>query len=129
MKINKKKLRGMTLVEVVIAIVIFAALSLVLVVVGNSIEAHQRAARKLNNKVAVQGPIAEAQNKQSALLVNDEYEIKVEKSGDSSASVIVKGKLYSVEPFSVDDAGNQIPDPTAEDGNLSFIEIQKPSNP
>ena len=84
MKKNKKKLRGMTLVEVVIAIVIFAALSLVLVVVGNSIEAHQRAARKLNNKVAVQGPIAEAQNKQSALLVNDEYEIKVEIKGETN---------------------------------------------
>lgn len=129
MKKNKKKLRGMTLVEVVIAIVIFAALSLVLVVVGNSVEAHQRAARKLNNKVAVQGPIAEAQNKQSALLVNDDYEITVEKSGDSSASVVVKGKLYSVEPFSIDDAGNQIPDPTADGGNLSFIEIEKPTNP
>lgn len=129
MKKNKKKLRGMTLVEVVIAIVIFASLSLVLVVVGNSIEAHQRAARKLNNKVAVQGPIAEAQNKQSALLVNDDYEITVEKSGDSSASVVVKGKLYSVEPFSVDDAGNQIPDPTSEGGNLRFIEIEKPTNP
>ena len=126
MKKNKKKLRGMTLVEVVIAIVIFASLSLVLVVVGNSIEAHQRAARKLNNKVAVQGPIAEAQNKQSALLVNDDYEITVEKSGDSSASVVVKGKLYSVEPFSVDDAGHQIP---AEGGNLRFIEIEKPTNP
>ncbi|MCM1008940.1 MAG: type II secretion system GspH family protein [Ruminococcus flavefaciens] len=129
MKKNKKKLRGMTLVEVVIAIVIFASLSLVLVVVGNSIEAHQRAARKLNNKVAVQGPVAEAQNKQSALLVNDDYEITVEKSGDSAASVVVKGKLYSVEPFSVDDAGNQIPDPTAEGGNLRFIEIEKPTNP
>lgn len=128
MKKRKKKLSGMTLVEVIIALVVFAAISLILVLLGNSVEAHHRAARRLNDKVVVQGPIAEAQNEKSALLVNDDYEITVEKSGDASAAVVVKGKLYSVEPFSVDDEGNQIPDPTADNVNLRFIEIQNPND-
>lgn len=127
MKKRKKKLSGMTLVEVIISIAVFAAITLILTLLGRSVEAHQRAAKRLNDKVAVQGPIAEAQNEKSALLVDDEYEITVKKSNDAMAAVVVKGKLYSVEPFSVDDAGNQIPDPTADSANLKFIEIEKPT--
>ena len=51
MKKTKKKLRGMTLVEVIIAILVFALLGMVLMGVGNATDAHQRSARKYNNKV------------------------------------------------------------------------------
>ncbi len=127
MKKRKKKLSGMTLVEVIISIAVFAAITLILTLLGRAVESHQRTAKRINDKVAVQGPIAEAQNEKSALLVDDEYEITVQKSGDASAEVVVKGKLYSAEPFSVDNNGNQIPDPTADNANLKFIEIEKPT--
>lgn len=126
MKKRKKKLSGMTLVEVIISIAVFAAITLILTLIGRSVDAHRKAAKNINDKVAVQGPIAEAQNEKSALLVDDDYEITVQKSGDASAEVVVKGKLYSAEPFSVDDEGNQIPDPTAGNANLRFVEIEPP---
>ena len=125
MKKKKKKLRGMTLVEIVISLLVFALLGVVLVGVGNAIDAHQRAARKTTDKVAVEGPVAEAQNKNDALLLNDDYTIEVKAEGAASG-VEVKGKLYSVERYTVDENGSTVPDPNNDPDNLKFIDIQKP---
>ena len=93
MKKSKKKLRGMTLVEVIIAILVFALLGMVLMGVGNATDAHQRSARKYNNKVNEEGPIAEAQNDSNAILINKDYKITVGQTGGTP--VTVSGKMYS----------------------------------
>lgn len=153
MKKSKKKLRGMTLVEVIIAILIFALLGMVLLGVGNATDAHQRAARKTNKKVNEEGPIAEAQSEENAILLNRDYQIVVGEKKAAGATdsdevkekgykvvnpVTIHGRLYSVEKGLVDestgklltddgtDKGNNIPDPNNDKGNFKFIEIDKP---
>ncbi|MBQ8181300.1 MAG: type II secretion system protein [Ruminococcus sp.] len=125
---KKKKLKGMTLVEIIVAIAVFAAVSLILVMLGTAVDAQQRSARRVNKKVAVQGPIAEAQNDTNALLLNDEFDIVVAKKDSPESKVTVKGKLYSTQEFTIDDDGNKVADPDADEANLKFIEIQKPSS-
>ena len=124
---KKKKLKGMTLVEIIVAIAVFAMVSLILVMLGTAVDAQQRSARRVNKKVAVQGPIAEAQNDGNSYLLDDEYEISVAKKGSPSTGVTIKGKLYSTQGYTGDADGNQIPDPDADKANLKFIEIQKPT--
>ncbi len=92
-KKSKKKLRGMTLVEIIIALAVFAMLGVVLVLAALSVEKHSRAARNINEKVAVQGPIAEAQNLDGSVLVDDNLEIKV------NSNITVKGKLYDTGDY------------------------------
>ncbi len=123
---KKKKLKGMTLVEIVVSIAVFAAISLILVMIGSAVNAQERSATRVNRKVAVQGPIAEAQNDSNALLLDEEYEIYVAKKDSPSSGVTVTGKLYSTQKFTIDEDGNQVADPNAEKANLKFIEIQKP---
>ncbi len=123
---KKKKLKGMTLVEIVVSIAVFAAISLILVMVGSAVNAHQRSANRVNRKVAVQGPVAEAQNDVNAILVNDKYEIYVAKKDSPTSGVTVTGKLYSTQKFTIDEEGNKVVAPDAEKANLQFIEIQKP---
>ncbi len=124
---KKKKLRGMTLVEIIIAIAVFAMVSLILVMLGTAVGRQRQSSYRVNRKVAVQGPIAEAQNDNNALLLDDEYEIVVSKKGAAETAVTVKGKLYSAQGYIIDEDGNQVADPNAEKANLKFIEIQKPT--
>lgn len=124
---KKKKLKGMTLIEIIISIAVFAMISLILVMLGSSVNAQRRSAKKVNDKVAFQGPIAEAQNDENSLLMNDEYEIVVKKKGSDSTSSVVKGKLYSAQGYIIDEDGNKVADPDAEKANLKYIEIQKPT--
>ncbi len=124
---KKKKLKGMTLIEIIVSIAVFAMISLILVMLGSSVNAQRRSAKKVNDKVAFQGPIAEAQNDENSLLMNDEYEIVVKKKGSDSTSSVVKGKLYSAQGYIIDEDGNKVADPDAEKANLKYIEIQKPT--
>ncbi len=128
MKKKKKKFRGMTLVEIVISLLVFALLAVVLVGVGNAIDAHQRAARKTTDKVAVEGPVAEAQNINDALLLDDKFTIEVKSKGAASG-IEVNGKLYSVERYTVDENGSTVPDPSNDPDNLKFIAIERPTDP
>ncbi len=125
---KKKKLRGMTLVEIIVSIAVFAMISLILVMLGSSVNAQRRSTKRVNDKVAVQGPVAEAQNDENSLLMDDDYEIIVNKKGDASTSAVVKGKLYSAQGYIIDEDGNKVADPDAEKANLKFIEIQKPTS-
>lgn len=124
---KKTKLKGMTLIEIIVSIAVFAMISLILVMLGSSVNAQRRSAKKVNDKVAFQGPIAEAQNDENSLLMNDEYEIVVKKKGSDSTSSVVKGKLYSAQGYIIDEDGNKVADPDAEKANLKYIEIQKPT--
>ncbi len=126
---KKKKLRGMSLIEIIVSIAVFAMISLILVTLGSAVNAQRRSTKRVNDKVAVQGPIAEAQNDENSLLMDDEYEITVAKKGSDSTKVEVKGKLYSAQGYIIDADGNKVADPDAEKANLKFIEIQKPTMP
>lgn len=146
MKKLKRNLRGMTLVEIIISLAVFAMLGIILVMVGKSVEEHSRAAHHLNNKIVVEGPIAEAQKNDSAFLLNDEIEIKVakaQKTTDANGNVMnvlpadgvvtIKGALYNTDPElgtnATDANGDPIPDPGAvsNDYNLKYVEITKPT--
>lgn len=125
---KKKKLRGMTLIEIIVSIAVFAMISLILVMLGSAVNAQRRSTKRVNDKVAIQGPIAEAQNDENSLLMDDEYEITVAKKGAASTSVVVKGKLYSAQGYIIDEDGNKVADPDADKANLKYIEIQKPTS-
>ena len=58
MKKSKKKLKGMTLIEMIISIFIFAIMGGLLILVGTHIDATSKAANNLKNKVVVESPYA-----------------------------------------------------------------------
>lgn len=58
MKKVKKKLKGMTLIEMIISIAVFAALCGILVMVGTHIDAQSRATNNLKDKIVKQSPYA-----------------------------------------------------------------------
>lgn len=147
MKKFVKKLRGMTLVEIIIALAVFAMLSMILVTLGSAAEKHSRAARSLNSRVAVEGPIAEAQNGNEAYLADNNYEIKVGKgqktTDDDGNEVIVmpaagfvtiEGTLCYVSPElgtnPTNTDGDLVIDSTIDPGDYSFkyIVVPKPTD-
>ncbi len=58
MKKNGKKLKGMTLIEMIISLAIFAIMSLVLLTIGQVVDKQMRATTNLKEKVVQQSPIA-----------------------------------------------------------------------
>lgn len=141
MKKAMKKLSGMTLVEIIVALAVFAVMSVVLVTMGSAVEKHSKSARDLNSRVAVEGPIAEAQNGNESYLVDDKFEIKVGlgvKEVDDNGNehivmstkdlVSIEGTLCYVNPelgtnaTATDAEGNTyvVPDPTVDAGDYTF---------
>lgn len=141
MKKAMKKLSGMTLVEIIVALAVFAVMSVVLVTMGSAVEKHSKSARDLNSRVAVEGPIAEAQNDNESYLVDDKFEIKVGlgvKEVDDNGNehivmstkdlVSIEGTLCYVNPelgtnaTATDAEGNTyvVPDPTVDAGDYTF---------
>lgn len=59
---KKKALKGMTLIEIIIALAIFAMLGVILVQVGTLIDNTNKATGRLNRKVNAQSPYAASQN-------------------------------------------------------------------
>jgi prepilin-type N-terminal cleavage/methylation domain-containing protein len=144
MKTRKKKLRGMTLVECIIAIAVFAAMTLLLAMFGTAVEANIRHSRETSNKVVTEGPIAEAQNKDAAHLVQKKLEIHVSKgkldaeTGEMKSSgtvVTVKGDVYKVNPdvpvLPKDEEGNPVVNDSASTNKYDFqfvdVEIPEPT--
>ena len=58
MKKSKKKLKGMTLIEMIISIFIFALMGGVLVLVGTSIDKQTKASNRLRDKIVEESPYA-----------------------------------------------------------------------
>lgn len=141
MKKAMKKLSGMTLVEIIVALAVFAVMSVVLVTMGSTVEKHSKSARDLNSRVAVEGPIAEAQNGKESYLVDDKFEIKVglgvkERDDDGNEHIVmstkdlvsIEGTLCYVNPelgtnaTATDSEGNTyvVPDPSVDAGDFTF---------
>lgn len=58
MKKTNKKLKGMTLIEMIISLAIFAVMSLVLLTIGQVVDKQMRATTNLKEKVVQQSPLA-----------------------------------------------------------------------
>ncbi len=144
MKTRKKKLRGMTLVECIIAIAVFAAMTLLLAMFGTAVEANIRHSRETSNKVVTEGPIAEAQNKDASHLVKKSLEISVSKTKKDSESgefvadgnaIKIKGDVYKVNPdvpvLPKDEEGNPVVNDSASTNKYDFqfvdVEIPEPT--
>jgi prepilin-type N-terminal cleavage/methylation domain-containing protein len=58
MKKNRKSLKGMTLIEMIISLAIFAVMSLVLLTIGQVVDKSMRASTNLKEKLVQQSPLA-----------------------------------------------------------------------
>lgn len=102
-ELNKKprcKKRGMTLVEVIISIAVMAVLALLLTTVGVTIDTYRRDTKARNDKIAVEGPVAEARDTSAngrGKLVDEDFTISVKRNG--GGTVDVSAKLYSTTPI------------------------------
>ncbi|MBR6671052.1 MAG: prepilin-type N-terminal cleavage/methylation domain-containing protein [Ruminococcus sp.] len=93
-KFKKKVFKGMTLIEIIIAIAVLAVMTSVLVIVSQSIQRYLRASEDINDRVAVQAPVAYAGNGGTP---EGEVEIIVyPKNGDTKATIPLKGNMFSV---------------------------------
>ncbi|MBQ8926746.1 MAG: prepilin-type N-terminal cleavage/methylation domain-containing protein [Oscillospiraceae bacterium] len=120
MKQNKQKkrrsLKGMTLVEIVIALFIFSLMALMMARLAEVVVSLNRNANQVNRKTAAQAPIAEMQNTNGNVsdLENDNLRI----------SVTVAGKTVSVTSKSYTTAKTMTGDPAAAAaGDLEFVQI------
>jgi len=113
MKKFKKKLSGMTLVEMIISLAVFASLALILATMGSAVEKHSREARKINTNVAVNGPIAEAQRTNDSYIGNDQFVIQVAKAGDVQKDAA--GQAVT------DSNGNQVLNYINIEGTLCYV--------
>ena len=93
-KLKKRRLKGMTLAEIIVSLAILSVMTLLLVTVANSINAYLKSANNVNRKVARQAPVAEVCYTDSARHIDDDVTITVEYSGNS---INIKGDAYSVE--------------------------------
>lgn len=59
---NRKKLKGMTLVEIIIAMAVFAVLGVILLGIGQVVDSTTKASSRLNKKMTVQAPYAASKN-------------------------------------------------------------------
>lgn len=95
-KKSRRKKRGMTLVEVIISIAVMAVLALLLTTVGVTIDTYRKDTKARNDKIAVEGPAAEARDTSAngrGKLVDEDFTISVKRNG--GGTVDVSGKLYS----------------------------------
>lgn len=135
----KRKLKGMTLVEIIIAIAIVAVMSSLLVVAANGVNSYLHSARDINDRVALQAPIAESFNRDAAYAIQDTVDdgsggeiatdavISITISPDGSDAFTMTAKAY--ETFN----GQQMADRSEEFGrglNMKFItDIEAPTEP
>ena len=124
-KKSRRKKRGMTLVEVIVSIAVMAVLALLLTTIGVTIDAYRKDTKVRNDKVAVEGPAAEARDNNRGKLVDEEFVINVKRNGGSS--VEVKGKLYSTsdeltDTGTVDSDGKKIYSGNTK-GHFKFIDV------
>ncbi len=120
---KKKKLKGMTLIEIIISLFIFSLMALMMVRIATVCTNLTRNANHVNKKVTVQAPLAEIQNTDGTLTqqVDDNMKITVSIGGHS---VNVTGAQYSTAQATV---GNNFANTNANI-NLEFVKIDLSKN-
>ncbi len=119
----KKTCKGMTLIEVIVAMAVFSLMALVMVKICTTTLEMTRNANHVNRKVTIQAPLAEIQNKDGTLTeqVDDNMKVSVKIGG---VVVDVAAAQYSTAK-SV--AGNDFAKTNANI-NLEFVEIDLSKN-
>lgn len=96
LKLRKKVLKGMTLLEIIIAIAIVAVMTSVLVATSNAINSYLRSANDINDRVALQAPVAQAKEGNAAKIeIETGVEIILSPEG-VVGNISVIGDLYAV---------------------------------
>jgi prepilin-type N-terminal cleavage/methylation domain-containing protein len=96
MKKNKKKVKGMTLVEMIISIAIFGIMGGLLILVGTHVDATSRAGNNLKNKVLNESPYA-ANHVKTYMDGEEEKDIPKSKMDIEIRIPDVEGKYYKTE--------------------------------
>jgi len=141
MKKSKKSLKGMTLVEMIISIAIFAIMGGLLVLVGTHIDATNRATNVLKSKVANESPYAA--NKQKEYNVDEStkkdftksditVDISIDEIGGTPASVTLEAEKYNTRDIveeGLSDADKAAMRKKANGGlNLQFVDWKSDSD-
>jgi prepilin-type N-terminal cleavage/methylation domain-containing protein len=151
MKKRNKKAKGMTLVEMIISIAVFAMMGGLLILVGTHIDAKNKATNEMKLKVATESPYAAngVVNYNAGKLPNKEVDITVSIAGKGdyyvakdpldpskgankksydNPTVVMKGDKYNAEQVYLDQKDASLRDAAKKtaDGNLNleFIQIQ-----
>lgn len=95
LKLKKKVLKGMTLMEIIISIAIVAVMTSILVGTANAINKFLYSANDINDRVALQAPVAQAKEiKGAGIVATKGVEIILTPKGGDSISLV--GDLYAV---------------------------------
>ena len=95
LKLKKKVLKGMTLMEIIISIAIVAVMTSILVGTANAINKFLNSANDINDRVALQAPVAQAKEiKGAGIVATKGVEIILTPNGGDSISLV--GDLYAV---------------------------------
>ena len=103
---NKKNLKGMTLVEIIVAMAIFALLGVVLIHLGTNVDSTTKSANRLNKRVAIQAPYA------ASLDTEYSYETKDEEGNVSVVDAKLAPNLTNIEVY-IDQNNDGTPDVVA----------------
>lgn len=122
---KKKKLKGMTLLEVLVAMMVFIITATLLVEAGVSVIMHVRTTRNLVRKVNYQAPIVASRSTQEDDVDIDEenhIEIGLMAVADHSATGnLVVNKIESKTETTVDEDDNEVPLYDDVAGNLKYF--------
>lgn len=113
---KKKNLKGTTLLEVIIALAIFAMLGVILVTLGSNVDKQTKSSVKLNKRVALQAPYAASQQEKHAVEQGDGTYQEVELTNSNSSIRIFIDKDKDGNPDDVD--------VKRENGNIDKISSQ-----
>ena len=122
---SRKKLKGMTLIEIIISIAVFAVLGVILLGIGQVVDSTTKASSRLNKKMTVQAPYAAAKNVRSMDTDSDgvdDYYYYIDEAGNNvpvtpdnmNISVYFGSKTsptkVKVQKYQLDSSGNLIKD-------------------
>ena len=80
MENKKKKLKGMSLVEIIISLAVMAIMGILLITLGTTIDSTTRATNKLKSKIVQQSPYAAARAT-SAYVYDDDGKVILDSDG------------------------------------------------